>query len=437
MAGVAAAYFLRKFGISSLILEARDRIGGRLWTSTRWPDAPFDLGGAWITETPINPLTPLAKAFNIQTQFTDFLSFTMFRPNGVQLTQAQVATGLGLYGRVLAQVNADRALLRARGFPDQPLSTDVNNVVAALRLAPDDLALLNALIEVNRRSTFTSELSDLSLYYYDQDQNVFPGIQNAFPKGFVQLVRALAADQQILYGQVVKQVLYGAQGVTVVTNQGRFSAKYAIVTVPLGVLRSGNIEFAPALPAWKQGAINRLRMGNYNKLVLRFPRAFWVPPAPAPQPNFLLRIAPKVGDYIAWFNAVGLIGKPILSAFAFGDMATKTEAMTDAEVVNTLMTILRQWYGPRGIQVPDPVDFQRSRWGTDPFSLGSFSHIPVGSSGADYDLMALPVPYAANLPASANRLLFAGEATHRQHPESVWGAYESGMREAVRVQALR
>src|SRR5205085_2226793 len=83
-----------------------------------------------------------------------------------------------------------------------------------------------------------------------------------------------------------------------------------------------------------------------------------------------------------------------------------------------------------GIQVPNPVDFQRSNWSGDPFSLGCFSNIPVGATGADYDVMALPVPYAANQPASANRLFFAGEATHRQHPISVWGAYESGQREA-------
>jgi len=50
--------------------------------------------------------------------------------------------------------------------------------------------------------------------------------------------------------------------------------------------------------------------------------------------------------------------------------------------------------------------------------------------------MAQPVPYAANLPASANRLFFAGEATHRRHPESVWGADESGQREAARIRSL-
>ena len=108
-----------------------------------------------------------------------------------------------------------------------------------------------------------------------------------------------------------------------------------------------------------------------------------------------------------------------------------------AEIVKQLMAILRQWYGPQGIQVPDPVDFQRSRWSADPFALGCGSFIPLGATGADYDLMALPVPYAANLPASANRLFFAGEGTDRARAFSVWGAYESGQREAIRIQALR
>src|SRR5438876_2486517 len=152
--------------------------------------------------------------------------------------------------------------------------------------------------------------------------------------------------------------------------------------------------------------------------------------------NFLLRVAPQLGQYMSWFNAQPLTGQPILSAFVFGSTANQVEGLSDAQVVQTLMTILRQWFGPQGVQVPEPVGFQRSNWTADPFSFGSYSHIPVGSSGVDYDLMAQPVAYAANLPAAANRLFFAGEATHRQHPESVWGAYESGMREANRIRTL-
>src|SRR5438067_1175684 len=66
MSGVSTSYFLRKLGIRSLILEGRDRIGGRLWSSKRWPDAILDLGGAWVHDSLNSPLTPLVKQFNIQ-----------------------------------------------------------------------------------------------------------------------------------------------------------------------------------------------------------------------------------------------------------------------------------------------------------------------------------------------------------------------------------
>ena len=85
-------------------------------------------------------------------------------------------------------------------------------------------------------------------------------------------------------------------------------------------------------------------------------------------------------------------------------------------------------------QIPNPVDFQRSRWAADPFALGAYPHVPPGATPADLDVMAQPVPYAANLPGTANRLFFAGDGTHRQHPSSVWGAYETGRREALRIQ---
>src|SRR2546423_705388 len=67
MGGTSTSYFLRKLGISSLVLEGRDRIGGRLWSSKRWPDAILDLGGAWVHDSLNSPLTALVKQFNIQT----------------------------------------------------------------------------------------------------------------------------------------------------------------------------------------------------------------------------------------------------------------------------------------------------------------------------------------------------------------------------------
>lgn len=79
-------------------------------------------------------------------------------------------------------------------------------------------------------------------------------------------------------------------------------------------------------------------------------------------------------------------------------------------------------YNPKGINVPNPVQTACTKWGSDPFSYGSYSHVRVLSSGADYDIMAESVE---------DRLFFAGEATIKQHPATMHGAFLSGLREAA------
>lgn len=81
-------------------------------------------------------------------------------------------------------------------------------------------------------------------------------------------------------------------------------------------------------------------------------------------------------------------------------------------------------YRPRGIEVPDPIQTICTKWGGDPLCHGSYSHIRVGSSGRDYDILAESV---------SGSLFFAGEATNRQYPATMHGAFLSGLREASRI----
>lgn len=436
MGGISTSYWLRQFGIRSLVLEGQARIGGRTWTSNRWPDALLDMGAAFVHDSPHSPLTPLVRRFNIRTVEVDFLNSTIYAPDGKQYGPTKLPQLAGLYLLMINQVKAAAALLQARGFPDRPLSTEIDRTLAQMRaqlgLTAEDIAGIQVFIDNGIRNHFCTETSDLSLYNFDQDSNVVGNHDLVFPRGYVQLVESLAAGQQILFNQVVREVRYGQQGVTVVTNQGTFTAKYAVITIPAGVMRTGNIRFVPALPEWKQAAYQRLHSGIFDKLFLRFPRAFW----DATKFGFL-RIPAQTSQYSIWFNAVPATNQPILAGIVFADFAAQLENMTDAQVVNQMMTVIRQWFGAQNIQVPNPVDFQRTRWGADPFALGSYPHLPPGASGLDYDILAQPVTYAANLPASANRLFFAGDSTHRAHVGSVWGAYESGIREAQRIQIQR
>lgn len=81
-------------------------------------------------------------------------------------------------------------------------------------------------------------------------------------------------------------------------------------------------------------------------------------------------------------------------------------------------------FSPKGIDVPNPIQTICTRWGSDPLSYGSYSHVRVQSSGSDYDILAESL---------GNQLFFAGEATNRQYPASMHGAFLSGLREASRI----
>src|SRR5438876_4190421 len=192
MAGVATSYFLRKAGISSLILEGRDRIGGRLWSSKRWPDAIVDLGGAWVHDSLNSPLTPYLKQFNIQTQVTDYFNFLFRTPDGINLHAGQVAQVVGTYGAALGAALASGAVLKARGFTDRPLGTELDKAIAQLNPPPLVRAGMNTLIDVSLGGTGSGP-GDASLFYFGTDQNVVAVQDLIFPKGYVQLVEGLAA----------------------------------------------------------------------------------------------------------------------------------------------------------------------------------------------------------------------------------------------------
>ncbi|GJP85143.1 hypothetical protein CLOP_g15237 [Closterium sp. NIES-67] len=189
-----------------------------------------------------------------------------------------------------------------------------------------------------------------------------------------------------------------------------FPCDAALITVPLGCLKAKAVAFSPALPAWKARAIERLGFGTINKVILEFDRAFWDPHVDyfgavgQPQPA-------QRGNCFLFWNLQRTCGAPVLAAL-----------VRKERVVQHALNVLKTIFGRRN--VPKPKAAAVTFWGSDPFSLGAYSYVPVGASGRDYDLLARPVQA---------RLFFAGEATSREHPDTVGGAMLSGRREAVRI----
>ena len=164
------------------------------------------------------------------------------------------------------------------------------------------------------------------------------------------------------------------------------------------------------------GPVSGFGFGVLNKVYLKFPQVFWQADS-----HLLNYISVEKGHWCEWLNLAALLGEPVLLAFNAGTYGLEIEALTDAQIVEAAMVTLRTIYGN---PVPDPESWLVTRWGSDPFTHGSYSSLRPGSEPQMYDDLAAPLN---------NRLFFAGEATHRVHPATVHGAHLSGLRAADQV----
>lgn len=269
----------------------------------------------------------------------------------------------------------------------------------------------------------SARLSQVSLAHWNQDEawGGFGGPHCMVKGGYSGLMEPLAASLDIRQGVAISHIAYDKEVVKVTSSSGEeFEGAAVIVTVPLGCLKSGDITFTPALPSWKTEAIQKLGFGNLNKVVLEFSEVFWTPVydyfGAAVDGGPELR-----GRCFMFWNGARFSGAPILTSIISGGAANTMEASSDEEVQEAAMQVLRNIYGSAA---KEPIACAVSRWGGDPYSRGSYSFVGLHANSKTYDDLALPVQ---------RRVLFAGEHTCKEHPDTVGGAMLTGVREAVRA----
>ena len=220
----------------------------------------------------------------------------------------------------------------------------------------------------------------------------------------------LARGLDIRLNSVVSEVRWGERGAELVLSTGDvLRADQVIVTVPLGVLKSGSVRFTPDLPRSKREAIAGLGMGLLNKHFLRFGRVFW----PGDYDwHELMKETP--GRWSQWVS-LAKTGAPVLMGFTGADAARVVEPLDDRAIVDEAMEAVRAMFGTAA---PGPAAWQLTRWSADPFARGSYSVNAVGSGRAHRGELAR---------AEAGGVLrFAGEACSEAYPGTVHGALISG-----------
>jgi len=410
ISGLAAAKELVDAGCEVTVLEARSRLGGRIWTSNQWNKIPLDMGASWIHGTVGNPITQLARLAGAKTASTSYDSAIAYNTDGKPLTSDQESHLEELTEAV------DEGIREAQDADqDQSVLAAVHEALKWDELPVEDQRMVNFILSGSIETEYAGSCSKQSAYWYDDD-SAFKGDDAIFLDGYRTIVDYLVKGVTVQNNQIAQCISWGSDGVSVTTDKGLFNADCVVVTLPLGVLQSGKIEFAPTLPASKRQAIKSLGMGLLNKCYLHFPKVFW-----PSEFDWLEYIPADNSRWASWFSLARPIKQPVLVGFNAATTGQEMENWSDERTVDSAMQTLRIVFGSN---VPDPIDFQITRWASDPFSLGSYSFNAVGSNPNMRDELAKPVN---------GRIFFAGEATSREYFATVHGAYLSGIRAAQEV----
>jgi polyamine oxidase len=262
MAGLAAARQLADAGVNVTVLEARERIGGRMWTDTSL-GMPIDLGAAWIHGTKGNPLVALANQAGAATVETDWDDVVVFDAGG-EVDAAAVDGAADAWER--AQHDVD-------GLTDDAApAASVQSALAEVTDLGDPLIAWNVATDIS--AEYAADPDELSLKWFGTEGQ-FDGPDLILPQGYDRLARHLADGLTIRRGTAVSHIADDGSGVRLDTSRGVVTADRVIVTVPLGVLKAGTITFDPPLSAAKRAAIARLGFGVLDKVVLAFDEPFW------------------------------------------------------------------------------------------------------------------------------------------------------------------
>jgi monoamine oxidase len=422
LAGMGAGKELKLNGLRVVVLEARDRIGGRCYCDNSFP-APYDYGGQFFQQVVPNILggtnNPLYDMYIAQggpdvpcVLVPSFAENGALLPDseqdafhdtakvvGAELAVAGIAAQLGEPDTSVADATADLA-----GEPWYTLTAAFMGL--AFNVPLTQLSVLDAWNDLEFAINPTGAPSD----------KVNPSGMGNFAAQFAQ-----GLDVR-LSTRVTEIDMTGADTVTVITDQGTLTAKAVIVTVPVSLLAAGEVTFTPALPDAYSQAFADLPFGLVDKIGVAFSSdIFGAVPA-----NTIITSHQDQDTARFTMGLAKLAGKPMMNVFVANDLAHALEADGDAAFNAHVKEFVTTTLGADAAAAIERTHI--TAWGLDPLSLGSYSAAKVGKEGARATL-AQPID---------NRLYFAGEAISTTSHSSLHGAYLTGQSAAKGiVEALK
>jgi len=429
-AGLAAARDLSHAGVTVTILEARPRVGGRILTlhDPRSP-VPLELGAEFIHGASAETL-PLAQAAGLA---------VLELPDTHELAAGGRFKPMGSYWELLDRMNHDLARRLASRGKDFPVSEYLDS--ARVPLARRGLLrdFVQGFYAANPDRLSAQSLA-VEIDGGDEEDEV-QGKQFRIANGGDALMKWLRDGldperTEVRLSTAAETVQWKRGAVSIVCRGGDraelppLTARTALITLPLGVLKAGVVRFHPALPS-KQRALAGLEMGQVFKIVLRFREAFWQ------RPDFLKERRAKAGSNgsgLGFLHAHGVevptwwttlpVRAPVLTGYVGAVAAEQLLAEEPPSRLERSLVALSEVLAVPRRELEEQLDASASHdWRADPFARGAYSYIGVGGNGA---------PRALGRPVDGT-LFFAGEATNGAEIGTVAGALSSGRRAAREV----
>ena len=425
MAGVSAANRLNELGIADFILlEAQDRLGGRIRTEEIVPGVSLSVGANWIhgvdrTQPRLHPMFDLAeRCGGLQGVYTNTDNVITYDSDGNEVSDGTLR--YGAYESAFAEalernggdVNNDfsarEGLTQAGWTPSSAGDSFVEwyNFDFSFAEKPDVTSVAGIYRLPDR--DFVSGNNQPGEYFIT-DHRGYPYLIQCLANNFS---RNSNTDNRIHLNTTVTRIEHGDECVCVTTTENgretQYCASYAIVTFSVEVLRQqGPTLFSPPLSEAKRNALNLIRMGFYYIIITEYERKFW------DDIQFIGHIHPTRGYFPVVIPVHESFGVNATAVHVTDELAFRLARLSDDDVIAEITQVLRNIYGNN---VPTARNIIRMSWGTDPLFLGSYSNVRPGGAGM-----------VGQLRVPEGRVYIAGEATSERYRGNTHGAFLSGI----------